>query len=538
MSDPTGWQPLSRPQTPARDVFAVSPFVRLARTHALLVAGDALIALALAGSLFFSIDPNDARWRVGLYLLLTMAPFAVVSPLIGPALDRMASGRRWMIIGSGALRAVIALLMIGHLDSLLLFPEAFAVLVLGKGYHVAKSAVVPTTVDSDEALVEANAKLSLLSGVAGAVAIVPGLLLAWLGGPQWVTGLAAVVFATGAVVGLKLPSTSVAPEPEGEAERAELRSAGILLAASAMGILRGLVGFLTFLLAFELRGEQQEPYVSGAAGDLGSAVRSVLGFPTTTVNTGSPTWYFGVVAGLAAVGGPFAAVVAPRLRRATSEERIIVGSLALAAAMAVVSTVVGGLAGAGALALAVAVAATSAKLAFDAIVQRDAPDVNRGRSFARFETRFQLIWVVGAFIPVVVPLPGQLGYLLLGVAAAATGVSYELARRSFRQADGVVVHPRRSVVPPRLTQMGRDGARRAAAVARRRVDSARRAPGADGAPPPARPPRPPADGAPPPADGAPADGAPPPADGTPPAEGAAPRAPARPSRPPSGESRR
>lgn len=473
MSDQTGWQPLSRPRTPAAEVFAVSPFVRLARTHALLVAGDALIALALAGSLFFSIDPNDARWRVGLYLLLTMAPFAVVSPLIGPALDRMASGRRWMIIGSGALRAVIALLMIGHLDSLLLFPEAFAVLVLGKGYHVAKSAVVPTTVSSDEALVEANAKLSLLSGVAGAVAIVPGLLLAWLGGPEWVTGLAAVVFAAGAIVGLKLPATSVAPEPEGEAERAELRSAGILLSASAMGVLRGLVGFLTFLLAFELRGEQQEPYVSGAGGDLGSAVRSVLGFPTTTVNTGSPTWYFGVVAGLAAVGGPLAAIVAPRLRRATSEERILVGSLALAGAVAVVSTLLGGLAGAGVLALAVAIAATSAKLAFDSIVQRDAPDVNRGRSFARFETRFQLIWVVGAFIPVVVPLPGQLGYLLLGIAAASTAVSYELARRSFHLADGVVVHPRRGLVPPKLAEMSRDGARRAAAAAKRGVGSVR-----------------------------------------------------------------
>ena len=227
MSDTTGWQPLSQPRQRAAEAFAPSPFVRLARTHALLVAGDALIALALAGSLFFSIDPSDARWRVGLYLVLTMAPFAIVSPLIGPALDRMASGRRWMIIGSGALRAVIALLMVRDLDSLLLFPEAFAVLVLGKGYHVAKSAVVPTTVSSDEALVEANAKLSLLSGVAGAVAIAPGLLLAWLGGPQWVTGLAAVVFAVGAVVALKLPATSVAPEPEGEAERAELRSAGI-----------------------------------------------------------------------------------------------------------------------------------------------------------------------------------------------------------------------------------------------------------------------------------------------------------------------
>ncbi|HSL56704.1 MAG TPA: MFS transporter, partial [Acidimicrobiales bacterium] len=469
MSDTTGWQPLSQPQQRAAEAFAPSPFVRLARTHALLVAGDALIALALAGSLFFSIDPSDARWRVGLYLVLTMAPFAIVSPLIGPALDRMAGGRRWMIIGSGGLRAVIALLMVRDLDSLLLFPYAFAILVLGKGYHVAKSAVVPTTVASDEALVEANAKLSLLSGVAGAVAVVPGLLLAWLGGPQWVTGLAAVVFAAGAIVGLKLPATTVAPEPEGAEERAELRSAGILLSASAMGLLRGIVGFLTFLLAFELRGEQERPFVAGLGAEIGSSTREVLGFSVTTVNTGSPTWHFGVVAALAAIGGPLAAVLTPRMRRATSEERIIVGALGFAAAMAALATGLGGLVGAAAIGFAVAMASVAAKLAFDSIVQRDAPDVNRGRSFARFETRFQLIWVVGAFIPVVIPLPGQLGYLLLGLAALGAAVSYELGRRSFQQADGVVVHPRRGLVPPRLAEMSRNGAKRAAEAARRRA---------------------------------------------------------------------
>ena len=31
------------------------------------------------------------------------------------------------------------------------------------------------------------------------------------------------------------------------------------------------------------------------------------------------------------------------------------------------------------------------------------PDAVRGRSFARFETRFQITWVVGALIPVAIP---------------------------------------------------------------------------------------------------------------------------------------
>ena len=60
-----------------------------------------------------------------------------------------------------------------------------------------------------------------------------------------------------------------------------------------------------------------------------------------------------------------------------------------------------------------------AKQAFDSIVQRDAPDANRGRSFARFETRFQLVWVIGALIPIVVPIPAELGFVLIVAAVAA-----------------------------------------------------------------------------------------------------------------------
>ena len=67
--------------------------MRLSRVHALSAAGDAMITVALAGSLFFSIDPSTPD-GVGLYLALTIAPFAVVSPLIGPVIDRYAGGRR------------------------------------------------------------------------------------------------------------------------------------------------------------------------------------------------------------------------------------------------------------------------------------------------------------------------------------------------------------------------------------------------------------------------------------------------------------
>ncbi|HEY8547446.1 MAG TPA: MFS transporter, partial [Acidimicrobiales bacterium] len=395
----TGWQPLAGGRRTGASVFHVSPFTRLARTHAAAVAADTLIALALAGSLFFSISPTQAKERVALGLVLTMAPFSLVAPLIGPWLDRVRGGRRWVVVGANALRAGICVLMIGHLDSLLLFPEVFAVLVLSKAYSVAKSALVPTLVQSDEELVESNSKLSLLSGVMGFVAAVPGLLANLVAGGQGVLVLATGVFALAALFGTQIPPTRVAPERADTIERSELRGAGIRLAASAMGLLRGMVGFITFLIAFDLR------------------------------RSDAPTWQFGVILASSGLGSMAGAAVAPALRKAdVQEERIIQLFLGVTAAMGLVAAYIGQFPGALAMALAVGIAAAGSKLAFDSIVGRDAPDANRGRSFARFETRFQLVWVLGALIPVVVPsrleIPSRLGFLFVAGAAAFALATY------------------------------------------------------------------------------------------------------------------
>ncbi|MEM7327012.1 MAG: hypothetical protein AAF531_28275, partial [Actinomycetota bacterium] len=124
------------------EAFDVPPFHRLARTHALSVAGDTLLTIALADSLFFNVDPNDARWRIGAYLLLTIAPFAIVAPFLGPVMDRITGGHRYMIIGTALTRAALMFALVLYVQEWLLFPLAFAMLVMGKTYAVAKSAVV------------------------------------------------------------------------------------------------------------------------------------------------------------------------------------------------------------------------------------------------------------------------------------------------------------------------------------------------------------------------------------------------------------
>ena len=398
----------------------MQPFTWLARTHLLSAAGDALIAIALAGSLFFNLDPAAARPKVALYLLVTMAPFAVVGPLIGPLVDRARGGRRGMIIGAGIARAILALLMVRHLDSLWLFPEAFGALVAGKTYHVAKSAVVPGLVREERDLVEANSKLMLLSGLGGALAAGPGVLLS-LASSRWVLVLAAVTFVLMTFPARRLPRFAVRPRhvspglpppglpppsPPSPAPVAHHRPApaaatrrrgGMLLAGSAMGVVRMMTGFTLFLIAFWLRADDAAP------------------------------WWFGFMFTASAIGQLIGAVGAPWLRRRVREEVLLACTLLLAAAMSfyvVTSPDRGSVLG---LALVIGFMSALGKLCFDAIVQRDEVPADQGRTFARFETRFQLMWVIGGLVPVAAPsgiLPLRAGVMLLGIAATVAVVLY------------------------------------------------------------------------------------------------------------------
>lgn len=362
-----------------------------------MAAGDTLVAIALAGSLFFSISPDAARGRVTLYLVLTMAPFGVVSPFLGPWIDRRTGGRRLMVIASGVARAVLCMLLADDLNKLLLFPEAFAVLVLGKGYGIAKASLVPAVVPRPEMLVEANSKLVLVSSIAGFAASLPGLALLQLS-PSWVLGLAMVAFAFAAVSAWPLPSERTAQGKPSSIEVAELRSSGILLAAGAMAVMRGGLGFLTFLMAFWLR-EQD-----------------------------AATWWFGVLLAAGGVGSLIGSLLVPPLRARAAEERLLLGFLVLMVPTTLSAMVVEGLAGGLIASFSVATCAGAARLCFDAIVQRDAPDANAARSFARFETRFQLTWVAGALLPVLLPIPRDSGFLAIALAGVAAALLYGTGR--------------------------------------------------------------------------------------------------------------
>ncbi len=103
---------------------------------------------------------------------------------------------------------------------------------------------------------------------------------------------------------------------------------------------------------------------------------------------------------------------------------MITVALGLPAAAGFMAAVAGGDRAGIAVAFVVGFAAATCRLSFESIVQRDGPAANRGQAFARFETQFQFGWVVAAVLPVLVPMPGRVGYLMVGAVCLAALVSY------------------------------------------------------------------------------------------------------------------
>lgn len=390
-----------------------------------MAMGDAAMYGALAGSFLLGLTPDAQRPKVLLYLLISAAPFAVVAPAIGPTVDRIPGGRRMVIQITAAVRAVTYLLMLSHVDDLLLYPLVFVALVTQKTYAISKSAIVPSVVNSDTELVEANSKLGLISGIVGAVAIAPLTLLGKLSTTVPLL-IGVLLFLVAILTARRLPRDVVAAHRAEQVEKVELRSRGIRAASVAMMLIRACIGFLTFHLLFWLRE------------DFGLAA-------------------FGLAAGASVLGSMSGNVLAPILRRRLREQRMLVTATGIIAVAGLLAALTAGLFTAVVLAFVVNFSSSIGRLAFDSIVQRDAPDANQGRAFAQFEARFQLAWVLAGLPPVAFTLPGWIGFLVVALMAAAGLFLYVQGSkpRPRRPAPAPAPAPRRPLPPPSPPQRRR-----------------------------------------------------------------------------------
>jgi hypothetical protein len=376
------------------------PLARLTTVHALASAADAFFTVSLAGSLFFSVSVGAARPRIIAYLLVTLAPFLVLAPLVAPLIDRFARAQRLVAAATCAARGVLCLFVAADLRNLLLYPEVFGMLVFDKAYSVTKSALVPGLVSQDADLVAANARLSRVSTVTSLIAgaTAAGLLEATNSVP--VLRIAALLHFAAAFAALRLPSDDPARLPPAERELEELRSRSVRYAAGAMCTLRSAVGFLVFLVVFGLK------------------------------RTGQPLWFFGVVAAASIVGNLAGAAAGPLLRRRLDRaEPLLTFALGGAALASLVTAWHATRASEVAAVLVIALAANMGRQCFDSVLQRDAPHAAFGRSFAWFETIFQLTWVGGALVAVVLEPTTTAGLAALGGAFALTAVAYGVGVR-------------------------------------------------------------------------------------------------------------
>ena len=413
-----------------------SGLARLTELHASHTAGDAAMTLALAGTLFFNPQAAEARSQVALFLLLTMVPFALTAPLIGPLLDRFSHGRRWAIGTTLATRAFLCWVLGEAITggSGWLFPAALGCLVASKAYTITRAAAVPRLLPPGTTLVRANSKVSM-AGVLGAVVggAIGGAAL-WIG-PAWALRVAFVMFVVGTVQAIRLPArvdssfgernpeeTSaipvLAPGRPGAGAAANRPSEGtvtidslgpigrfrrrmraipwpVMHAMWSTGGTRLLTGFLIMFMAFLAK----EHPIDGVSGAL------VLGLLVLGIGVGN------------ALGSVLGNVI-----KDYRPEKVAMISVLAATATCVATAIWYGVWTLIVMGLVQGLSAQLSKLCFDALVQREVPENVQASVFAWSETMLQILWVVGGSLGIILPLNPHIGFPVCAVGLLGTVV--------------------------------------------------------------------------------------------------------------------
>jgi len=318
-----------------------------------------------------------------LYLLITMAPLAVLSPLVGPTVDRFRRSQRFVAAGFFVSRGVFCLILAVTLLQVAFYPVVLLLLIASKASGIVKQTLVQTLVDDPEELVATNARLARFSSVTAAMGVVAAGGVFAAAGAGWSLRAGAVLFAmAGAAVLQARPRSTAAVTPD-DVEYAETHLPTVIVSSIGMLAIRAAVGFFIFTLAFTLRRSSEPALIYGLAA---------------------------VAYGIGAFLGHTAATV---LRRWFSEEQLIGLSLALPAAFTAIGIlgasvplliVISGLVG---------LSTTLGRNAFDGLLQRRAPEALLGRAGARYETRFQLAWVFGGVLATPISLPVEVSMTVL-----------------------------------------------------------------------------------------------------------------------------
>jgi len=405
-------------------------------------ASDAAIAVALANTLFFAAAKGEGQGKVALYLLITIAPFAVIAPLIGPALDRIQRGRRLALAGSFVGRALLAVIMALNFDSWELYPAALGVLVLSKSFGVLRSSVMPRVVPPNLSLMKSNSRITVFGLVGTTVtgAIAGGVELTHQGAALW---FSALVMLLGAWLCMRIPAwvevtegevgttlmfthadeRAAAARPRKVKPRKQLLGRSVLASLWGTGTTRVFTGFITLFIAF--------------------VANAHYGPNSATHNGWLYTATLGAVGAAAGLGNFAGNAVGARLHL-SRPDLVIIGCALSTLTLTVTAAVIPGLVTATLATLVGASGSALSKVSLDAIMQRDLPEAARASAFGRTETVLQLAWVVGGAFGVLLPPTYWVGFTVIAVLLALGTAQTLLTSRGSTLLPGLGgVRPRR-----------------------------------------------------------------------------------------------
>lgn len=375
-------------------------------------ASDAAMAVALANTLFFAAASADSsKGKIALYLLITVAPFALVAPVIGPALDRIQRGRRLAMCVASAGQALMCVVMATNFDSWLLYPAALGKMVLSKSFTVLKAAVTPRVLPPEITLSKTNARLTTFGLVAGMVfgGIAAGLTQIFNSeAALWFT---AAICVAGAVQGMRIPAWVEVTEGEVPAtlsatpKRPTRQPMGqhVVISLWANGTVKVLTGFLMMFSAFAIRAETE-----------GKPAQQLL--------------LLGIIAAAAGIGSFGGNAIGSKLL-VSRPDQMVLGCVVACVTATVVATILPGIGTMAIVSLIASTAAALAKNSLDAVIQHDLPEESRASAFGRSETVLQLGWVFGGALGVLLPTTFWVGFLVISLLLALGMVQTILATK-------------------------------------------------------------------------------------------------------------
>jgi hypothetical protein len=292
----------------------------------------------------------------------------------------------------------VALLLVGSLLSVALYPLAFLVLLARKVYALAKAALVSEMTGDPAELLHADAHLARAGTFAGGVGTGVGGILLSVDRAGAMLFAAALVFALAALVSRGLPRPRPALNTRAVPGIRDAIPPRIWSASLAAAALRAAGGALTYLLAFAIK------------------------------RGGGDEWIFAAGLVAAGVGASASNLLATRIHRRLEPDWALVLGLLVPGLICAVGVVTIGNWGVLAIAFSIGLGRGVGTRAIT-VLNATVPQLGRARTIARSELLFQIASLTGAMLAVQYAPTPNVGFGVSSLVLVVAGATFGFHRR-------------------------------------------------------------------------------------------------------------